>query len=242
MVEPSPHRLSLQRLIPLGLLVVAGAAFVLSGGRHYLAFTALTENRAFLYAMAARGSVLTMIGFILAYAALTALSIPGALIMTLVGGFLFGLWLGALYALTGATLGATAVFLAARTGLSSLVARAGPRVQGLEAEFREDAFNYLLCLRLVPIFPFWLVNLVAGVAGMRLWSYVVATFVGMIPGALVYAGLGSGMGAMIANRERPDLHLVFRPSIFFPLLGLAALALLPVIYRRWTARRGQPAR
>ena len=180
-------------------------------------------------------------GFTLAYAGLTALSVPGAMLMTLAAGFLFGPWLGALYALVGATLGASAVFLAARAGLSDLAEQAGPRVQRLKSGFREDAFSYLLCLRLVPVFPFWLVNLVAGASGMPLWVYVVATFFGMIPGAFVYAGIGNGVSALIASGQHPDPYTIFRPNILLPLLGLALLALLPVIYKRWTGRKREPA-
>ena len=182
------------------------------------------------------------VGFTVAYAGLTALSVPGAMLMTLASGFLFGPWLGAVAALIGATLGAGAVFLAARAGLAGLADRAGSRVQRLTTGFREDAFSYLLCLRLVPIFPFWLVNLVAGASGMALWIYVVATFFGMIPGAFVYAGIGNGVGALIASGQHPDPYTIFRPNILPPLIGLAVLALLPVAYKRWNGRRREPAR
>jgi uncharacterized membrane protein YdjX (TVP38/TMEM64 family) len=160
--------------------------------------------------------------------------------MTLAGGFLFGLWLGTLYSLIGATVGAVGVFLAARAGLAGMSARAGHRVRRLEAGFREDAFNYLIVLRLIPIFPFWLVNLVAGATGMALPAYVAATFFGMIPGTFVYAGLGNGMGALIADGQPPDLNILFRPIVLLPIIGLAALALLPVLYKRWR-RRPEPA-
>jgi uncharacterized membrane protein YdjX (TVP38/TMEM64 family) len=162
------------------------------------------------------------------------------MLMTLASGFLFGPWLGAIYALIGATLGASAVFLAARAGLAGLAERAGPRVQRLKSGFRENAFSYLLCLRLVPIFPFWLVNLVAGASGMQLSTYVAATFFGMIPGAFVYAGIGNGISALIASGQQPDHYMIFRPNILLPLIGLAALALLPVAYKSWSRPR-EPA-
>jgi uncharacterized membrane protein YdjX (TVP38/TMEM64 family) len=241
MANPVPHRFSLRRLIPLGLLILAGAIFVLAGGRRYLTFVALAEHRDFLNDLVARGGVLAAIGFIVGYAGLTALSVPGAMLMTLASGFLFGVWFGTVYALIGATLGAGAGFLAARAGLAGLAERAGPRVQRLEAGFREDAFSYLLCLRLVPIFPFWLVNLAAGAIGMRLWIYLTATFFGMIPGAFVYASLGNGVSALIAAGQHPDHYMIFRPTILLPLLGLAALALLPVVYKRWNGRGREPA-
>jgi len=236
----NPPRFSFRRLIPLGLLGAAGMAFLLGGGRRYLTFTSLAAHREVLVGLVAQEGILAVIGFILAYAGLTALSVPGAMLMTLASGFLFGPWFGTLYALTGATVGAGAVFLAARAGLSGLAERAGPRVQRLEAGFREDAFNYLLCLRLAPVFPFWLVNLVAGAAGMRLTVYLTATFFGMIPGTFVYASIGNGVGTLIASGQHPDPYTIFRPSVLLPLIGLAALALLPVIYKRWTGRR-EPA-
>jgi len=236
MPDPSPRNPSFRRLIPLGLLLIAAAIFVLSGARHFLTFAALAEHRAALGDLVERGGVLAIIGFILGYAGLTALSVPGAMLMTLASGFLFGPWFGAIYALLGASLGASAVFLAARAGLECLVERAGPRVQSLQSGFREDAFSYLLCMRLVPIFPFWLVNLVAGASGMSLAVYLVATFFGMIPGALVYAGIGNGVGALIAAGQHPDHYVIFRPNILLPLIGLAVLALVPVVYKRWNAR------
>jgi uncharacterized membrane protein YdjX (TVP38/TMEM64 family) len=242
MANPSAHRhFSVWRLIPLCLLLAAAAVFMLSGSHHYLTFAQLADHRAQLSDLVARDGVLAATGFMLGYAGLTALSVPGAMLLTLAGGFLFGCWLGALYALVGATLGASAIFLAARAGLAGLAERAGPRVQRLQDGFREDALSYLLCLRLVPIFPFWLVNLVAGASGMSLPVYLVATFFGMIPGALVYAGIGNGVGDLIAAGGHPDHYIVFRPDILLPLIGLALLSLLPVGYKRWQTRRREPA-
>jgi len=239
MAETNPQIFSLRQLIPLGLLVLAGVVFVLCGGRSYLTFAALAENRDFLRGLVINGGILAVLGYMLLYAGLTALSFPSAMLMTLAGGFLFGPWLGASYALVGSTLGATAVFLAARAGLCGLAARGGPHIARLEAGFREDAFNYLLCLRLVPIVPFWLVNLIAGIAGIRLRSYVAATFLGMIPGAIVYASVGNGLDQVM---EHPDRYMIFRPNILLPIVGLAVLALLPVVYKRWRAgRRHEPA-
>ena len=173
------------------------------------------------------------LAFVLAYAGLVALSVPASALLTMTSGFLFGPWLGTLYALVGATIGATVVFVAARAGLAGLVERAGPRVRRLEAGFREDALSYLLVLRLVPVFPFWLVNLAAGAVGMRLWIYVLATFFGMAPTSFIYASLGNGLGEVLAQGRNPDFAVLFRPSVLLPILGLAALALLPVLYKRW---------
>lgn len=239
MADPYMRSQSVWRLIPLVLLFAAAGTFLLAGGRHYLTFASLAQNREFLTGLVARGGALTVTGFILSYTVLTALSVPGAMLMTLAAGFLFGPWLGGLYALIGATAGAGLVFLAARAGLSNLADHAGTHVQRLKAGFREDALSYLLVLRLVPVFPFWLVNLVAGASGMSLAVYLTATFFGMIPGVFVYAGIGNGVGDMIAaGRDQvTDPYTIFRPNILLPLIGLAVLALLPVIYKRWTRRR-----
>jgi uncharacterized membrane protein YdjX (TVP38/TMEM64 family) len=171
--------------------------------------------------------------YITAYAGLVALSVPGATALTITGGFLFGTWLGALYAVVGATLGATGIFLAARAGLGGLAQRAGPLVGKLEAGFRANAFSYLLVLRLVFIVPFWLVNLVPALVGVRLSTFILATFLGIIPGTFVYASLGNGLGNVVGD---PGLGVLSRLSVLGPIIGLIALALIPVGYKRWRGK------
>ena len=238
--DASPaHAISARRLLPLLLLALAGALFVLLGGRHYLTFAALAQNSEWLRGLAARSSVPAALCFIAVYAGQTALSVPGAAILTVAGGFLFGIWPGLLYVVSGATIGATAIFLAARTGLGDLARCSGPRANRLKAGFRADAFNYLLMLRLIPVFPFWLVNLVAALAGMRLVSYVLGTFLGIIPGSFVFVSLGTGLGDIVAAGRAPDLGIAFRPSVLLPMMGLAALAAMPVLYKRRQAQHGR---
>lgn len=220
---------SARRLLPLGLLLAGGLAFVVAGGHRYLTFAALADNRDSLCDLAARWGCVAALVYIAAYSALVALSVPGSAVLTMTGGILFGTWLGGLYAVIGATLGATVVFLAARAGLGGLAQRAGPFFGKLEAGFRANAFNYLLVLRLVPLFPFWLVNLIPALARVSLPTYLVATFLGIVPATFVYAGLGSGLGDMVAA---PDLARVFRPNVLVPIVALAVLALVPVWCRR----------
>lgn len=222
------HRL--RRLAPLAALLVGGVLLLAFGGRH-LSFAALAENREWLAAAVAREGAAAALVFMGAYAALAALSFPAAELLTIAGGFLFGRWLGAAYSVVGATVGATAVFLAARAGLAGLAASAGPRAGRVAAGFERNALSYLLVLRLVPLFPFWLVNLVAGAAGLRLPVYLLGTFIGIIPGAFVYASLGSGLDAIVAEGRPPGLAVLLRPDVLLPLLGLAALASLPIWYR-----------
>jgi uncharacterized membrane protein YdjX (TVP38/TMEM64 family) len=226
--------LSARQLGPLGLLAVAGIAFIGAGGHKYLSFTALAENRDWLCSLVERWGVIAALLYIAVYCLLVALSVPGAAVLTIAGGYLFGTWLGTLCAVIGATLGATAIFLAARAGLGGLAQRAGRFVGKLEAGFRADAFNYLIVLRLVPVFPFWLVNLVPALVGVRLPTYVLATFLGIIPGTFVYASLGNGLGNVV---EEPDLAILFKPRVLVPIVGLALLALAPVGYKRWRAKK-----
>jgi len=239
MADDAPRPVAPRRFVPLGILVLAGALFMVLGGYRYLTFAALAENREWLCATVAQAGAKGILAFILAYAGLVAVSVPGSALLTLAGGFLFGPWLGTAYALIGATTGATVVFLAARAGFAGLAVSAGPWVRRFEAGFRRNGLNYLLVLRLIPIVPFWLINLVAGAAGLRLWVFVLGTFFGMIPVSFIYASLGNGLGTLAEEGRPPDLAILFRPSVILPILGLAVLALLPVIYRRW--RPGEEA-
>lgn len=238
--EPGGRRVFLRRVAPLaGLLAGLVLFFVLDLDR-YLQFETLAEHREWLSHQVTENYVLSVFAFILAYALAIAFSIPGGAILTITGGFLFGTWAATVYVVVGATAGAVAVFLAARTALGHwLSRRAGPAVQRMRAGFRKDALNYLLVLRLIPIFPFWLVNLVPALVGVPLKTYAIATVLGIVPGSLVYASVGNGLGAILDAGDTPDLGLVFRPEILLPIVGLAVLALLPVAYRHVRARRAR---
>jgi len=238
--DPSPNRASIgRRLAPLALLVVAIALCFVFRIDRLLSFHALAENRGWLLDQVARLGPAAGLAYAGIYAVVAALSIPGAVVLSVAAGFLFGTLAGAFWSVLGATLGATALFLAARTAFGdTLRARAGPWVRKLEAGFAENALSYLLVLRLVPLFPFWLVNLVPAFLGVPLGTYVVATFFGIIPGALVFASVGSGLGTLLDRGETPDIHVILEPHILFPILGLAVLALVPVFYKRF--RRAQP--
>src|SRR6516225_1792907 len=232
--ETSPQNgISARRLLPLGLLVAAGLAFVAIGGGRYLSFAALAENRDWLCGLVQSWGAVAGLLYIAVYAGLVALSVPGAAVLTIAGGFLFGPWIGTLCAVVGATLGATGIFLATRAGLGGLAQRAGPLAGRLEAGFRADAFNYLLVLRLVFIVPFWLVNLVPALVGVRLSTFVLATFLGIIPGTFVYASVGNGLGDVVGD---PGLGVLLRPSVLGPIVGLVILALIPVGYKRWRTK------
>jgi uncharacterized membrane protein YdjX (TVP38/TMEM64 family) len=229
-----------RRLLPLALLVAAlVAAFALRLDR-YLSFDQLAAHREWLLAAVARLGLLAPFCYALIYAAATGLSIPGAALLTLVAGFLFGTLAGTAIVVIGATLGAIIVFLVARTAFGGVLrARAGPFIRKLEEGFRANALSYLLVLRLIPLFPFWLVNLVPAFLGVSLRTFILGTFLGIIPGAFVYASLGSGLGALIESGEHPDLGIIFQPRVLAPLIGLAVLALLPVAYKKFHGSRAR---
>lgn len=229
---PSAGRPGWRRLAPLGVLVGALALFFILGLDSYVSFEVLQEHRQTLVDFVADNAVSASLLFFAIYAVAVAISFPGASIITIVGGFLFGIIWASVLVVFAATVGATAVFLAARTALrDTLQRRAGKWVRRLEGGFRQNAFSYLLTLRLIPVVPFWLVNLVPALLGVRLWTYVLSTFIGIIPGTVVYVALGNGLGATLEEGRTPDLGIIFDPEILLPLIGLSVLAMVPVIYR-----------
>ena len=178
--------------------------------------------------------VMAALAYVAVYIAAVALSFPGASILTAAGGLMFGVAAGTAFALLSATIGATLLFLIARTSLGELLAeRAGPRVQRLRKGFQEEGFSYLLFLRLVPLFPFWLVNLAAALFGMRLVPYVAATAIGIVPGTFVLAYFGDGLGTAIGGDE--PAYWVEMLAGRIALLGIVVL--IPVLFRSWRRRR-----
>ena len=230
MARPSrPARFSTRRLLPLAALGLAIAAVFAFDLDRYLTFDALRENRAALTSIVGANGVLASVAYILIYATAVTLSLPGGAVLTIAGGLLVVL---------AATVGATLLYLIAKTALGDpLRARAGPFLKKMEAGFQENAFSYLLFLRLIPLFPFFIVNLVPAFLGVSLRTYVLATFVGIIPGSLVYASVGAGLGSVFDRSEAFSPSSILTPQIAVALVGLAILALLPVLQRKLRARR-----
>lgn len=238
---PSP-RFSLARLIPLGVLLAGLAAFFLFGLDRYVSIKALGEHFVALKSWVEGQGSLALAAFGLLYALVIAFSIPGGLVLTLGGAMLFGAYANTAVVIVAATAGASAVFLAARFGLGEpLRAKAGPALKKMEAGFRKDAFTYLLVLRLIPLFPFWLVNLAPAFLGVRLSTYVLATAVGIAPATFVFSIIGEGLGSVVEAGGDIRADRILTTPMIAALVALAALALVPVLFRRWKARRGESA-
>lgn len=225
----------LARFLPLVLIGAALAAFFALGLDRYFSLDVLRENRAALKDWVAGSPVLALGAFMAVYAAAVAISFPGASILTVFGGFLFGLAAGVPAIVFAATLGAVVVFLAARTAAGDAFRqRAKGFLAQMEQGFRENELSYMFLLRLAPVFPFWAVNIGAGALGVSLRNYVVGTFFGIIPGSFVYASIGNAAGAAFDAGENVSLAgILTKPTTLLPMVGLAALALLPVILRRF---------
>lgn len=254
-LPPDKPRSFARRLIPLSALVLAGVILVLAAGPNQISLEALIRHRAEIDAFVTGHRAAAVLAYMLFYVVLVALSVPGSGFLTIAGGFVFGIVIGAGSAVIGATIGATIIFLVARSALGEpLLRRAGPRAVALAQGFRDDAFSYLLFLRLVPAFPFFLVNLVPALAGVRLVPFIAATAIGIIPGALVYAFAGTGLDSVIAMQQgalqactaagRADCHFnfnpkdVFTPQLIGALVALGLLALVPVVVKRLRGPRG----
>jgi uncharacterized membrane protein YdjX (TVP38/TMEM64 family) len=248
-----PPRGLARRLLPLAAIIILAAAGYAVLGEGGISLESMLRHREAIDTFVTEHRLLAVLGYIGLYIVVVALSLPGAAFLTVAGGFLFGIAVGASAAVIGATIGATLIFLVARTALGEpLLRRAGPRVSHIAKGFREDAFSYLLFLRLVPVFPFFLVNLVPAFAGVRLGPFVAATIIGIIPAAVVYALAGTGLDSVIIAQKNlyhqciaangPDCRMIFdpmdvlTPQLIAALLGLGLLALMPVAVRHWRAR------
>lgn len=230
--------LSIRRLWPLLVLAAGLIAFLAFGGDEYFTLNSLRLYRADLAEYVARHAAITALCFTLAYIVMVAFSLPGALVLTVTCGFLFGSILATIMVVVGATIGATIIFLIAKTALGDpLRARAGPALLKMEDGFRENAFNYLLVLRLIPLFPFFLVNLVPAFLGVRLRDYVLATFIGIIPGTFVFAQVGTGLDSILDSGEELTVSSLMSNDVLAALIGLAVLASLPLLYKIYQARK-----
>ncbi|MEP5154435.1 VTT domain-containing protein [Planktotalea sp.] len=240
MASNSETKSGLSRFLPMLAIIVVAVigAFTL---KDYLSFDALRDNREALVAFRDSNYLIAVIGFLAIYTAIVGFSLPGATIATLTGGFLFGTAFGTIFNVTGATMGATLIFLAARYGFgeklgAKLEASEGP-VKKIKDGIDENQWSMLFIIRLVPAVPFFIANLIPAFLEVPLHRYVISTFMGIIPGTLVFTSVGAGLAEVFEAGETPNLGIIFEPHIIFPILGLAALAMLPVIIKLFTGKK-----
>lgn len=222
------------RYLPLILVLLVAVAGALTLG-DALSFDALRDNRERLMAFRDANFIGLTLSFVAIYVLIVAFSLPGAAVASVSGGFLFGLALGTALNVVAATLGAAAIFLVVRWGpgaaLSARIEAGEGRMQRLRAGLREHEVSVLLLLRLVPVVPFFVANLLPALVGVRFGNFLWTTALGIVPGALVFTWIGVGLGEVFARGERPDLTLIWEPYILGPILGLCLLAALPIVVK-----------
>lgn len=236
----NPKATWLRKLPLILILIVAGiGAFTL---KDYISFEALRDNRETLIAFRDSNLLLTVAVFMAAYVVIVAFSLPGALIATLTGGFLFGTVGGSFISVIGATIGATIIFLAARHGFGDKLKERMDASDGTVGKIKkgldENQWSMLFFIRLVPVVPFFVANLVPAFLSVPLYRYAISTFIGIIPGSLVYSSVGAGLGEVFARGETPNFGVIFEPHILLPILGLALLSVLPVFIKAITGKKG----
>jgi len=232
---------SLQKRLPIILVAIAallGAFFL----RDYLSFQALQENREALIGFRDANYLVAVLAFVAVYVVIVAFSLPGAAIATLTGGFLFATFPGALYNVIAATIGATAIFTAARIGFGDKLADKMETGSGLVKKIKdgidENQWSVLFLIRLVPAVPFFVANLVPALVDVPYRRFVISTFLGIIPGSVVYTSVGAGLGEVFERGESPNLGIIFEPHILLPILGLCALAALPILLKAVRGKEG----
>ena len=238
--EPTT-RMRLLKALPI-LVIFATMIYGIVYLKDDLSFATLAEHRESLIAFRDANYFGTVLVFMAAYVVIVAFSLPGATFATLTGGFLFATFPGALFNVTAATIGATAIFLAARMGFGESL---GKKIEGSEGTIKkikdgidENQWSMLFLIRLVPAVPFFIANLLPSFLEVPLYRFVVSTFLGIIPGAVVYTSVGAGLGEVFARGETPNLGIIFEPHILLPILGLCALAALPILIKAIRGKEG----
>jgi len=248
----------LGRLVPLGCLLSALVLAYAMGWHRHLRLEALVENSAAIDTFIEAHRIAAILSLVVIYALVTVLAMPVGAVLAVIAGFLFGPLIGGAATMVGSTLGATTVFLIARSAFGErLLSRLGPRAESFGAGFRADAFCYVMFLRLVPV-PSWFTNLMAALFAVRLRTFLVATAIGRIPGSFLLALFGAGLDNMIATQEVAyraclaagelecridfDPANVVTPTLIAALVGLGLLALVPVLARRLLMRRAAVGR
>jgi uncharacterized membrane protein YdjX (TVP38/TMEM64 family) len=245
-----------QRFLPLAVIGGVLTLVVANGWHKQLTLENVFAVRETFQSFIGQHFILAMLAYIGAYAAAVAISVPGASILTLSGGLIFGWFFGGIAAVTGASIGAILLFLIARSAFGeTLRAKAGPKINGLVDGFQKDALNYLLFLRLVPAFPFFVVNIAAALFNVPLRTYIIGTVIGIIPATFAFASIGAGLDSVFAKSKADQVAcaaikgLVACPlelsakslvtkEILIALTLLSVVALIPVAYKKWSQRNG----
>ena len=233
---------AIRRFAPLAV-IMAGLAFAYAmGWQRYLSLGFLVESREMLLGFVSANYVMSVAAFAAAYVLAVAFSVPAASVLTIFGGFLFGWLVGGIIVAFAATIGATIVFLAARSAFGDFLReKVGARVRRLAEGFEKDAFSYLLVLRLAPVFPFFVMNIAPALFHVSLRTYVAATFLGILPGTFAYAYLGEGLDSVLAAAHQAGKQVrasdLVTPQITIAFLALAAVAAIPLVLKRFRARR-----
>jgi len=229
----------IRRLWPLALLIFLFCLAYYFQWTQYLSFSTLKKHHRELLSWTEQHYTSAVLLFMSCYTLSVAISIPGALILTLTGGLLFGLYLGFIYVVISATLGAVFVFLVVRYALNDWVEQKTSQwIKKMRKGFQNNAFSYLFILRLIPIFPFWVVNIAPALLGVKLRTYFLATLLGILPGSFIYVSVGNSLNLLFKQKREPDLNIIFSPELLLPLLGLALLSLLPAVYKKIQERHG----
>ncbi|MGE0424922.1 MAG: TVP38/TMEM64 family protein [Reyranellaceae bacterium] len=227
-----------RRYLPVAVILAGAIAYFALGLHHIFSFETIRRHRMELVAWVQEHRPLAMAAFFVSYVLIITFSLPIGALGTLLGGFLFGIVLGTTLSVTAATVGATVVFLAARGAFADVLRK---RTSGWLARMGDGlnrhSFSYMLFIRFVPIFPFWLLNIVPAFFRVSTRTFVVTTFIGIIPGTAVYASIGAGLDKVFDEGRSPDLGMLRDPHLYLPLVALAVLSLVPVVWGWFRSRR-----
>jgi uncharacterized membrane protein YdjX (TVP38/TMEM64 family) len=222
----------LKKYTPIFIIIILSIIAWSFNIHKYFTFDAIRENQKFINSFIESNYIYAYGIFSISYILIVSLSIPGATFMTLAGGLLFGQIVGTIINVVAATIGATILFLSARMASGNVLEKAGPWLKKMHNGFKENAFSYLLTLRLVPLFPFVAVNLVSAIANVNIKTFFFATIIGIIPGTFVYTSIGVALQSVISNKNI-SVNLILEPSIIISLVGLGVMSLVPVFYKKW---------
>ncbi|WP_233435816.1 TVP38/TMEM64 family protein [Legionella jordanis] len=222
----------------ISILLIFLALFFYFHLYRYLSYESLQAHRNGLTAWVRENFLIAIFGFMAVYIICVAISIPGSIFFRLTAGYLFGNVLGTIAVILSATTGAFILFLAIDLAFRGWLAeKTNKWLVKMTKGFQQNAFSYLLFLRLMPAFPFWVTNIVPALLGVPRATFFTATLIGIIPTSVIYVLIGSNLGYYLEAQKKPDFGIILKPGIFLPLFALALLSLLPVLFKRRSAKK-----